>query len=334
VCEKALGIDFASGDGCGLALEGEHQRPRSGDVEPRTTKLVASCPALGPSSLRSCEISIRPASSPFSQRVACPLSAWETRVIHPYSKDLRLRVLAACDRGMSRKEVSETFGVSGPTIRRYLKLRRETGRVDPKPPSGPPPRKGAALEAVLPSQVSRNPDLTLEEHRELFFDEHGMEVSAATVSRALKRLGLPLKKVARSPRARRGGARSLARGGREDRSAHVGVRGRVRDAHLHGQATCAGSQRPAGLRAGPQKPGPEHDPAREHGGRRDGGLHDGGGFHDQGGVRGLRREGPGAVLAPRAGGGDGQPLGAHRNERLSITTTRPGRKDGARTLST
>ena len=112
----------------------------------------------------------------------------------PYSKDLRLRVLAAVDRGMPRKEVSRIFGVSEPTIRRYLGLRRQRGAVDAKPPSGPPARKGRALEAALPGQVSRNPDLTLEEHRELFYDEHGTEVSTASVSRALKRLGLPLKK--------------------------------------------------------------------------------------------------------------------------------------------
>jgi transposase len=135
------------------------------------------------------------------QRVAYPLSAWETWGMKPYSKDLRLRVLAAVDRGMPREEVAETFGVSEPTIRRYLKLRRETGGVDPKPPSGPPARKGRALEAALPSQVSRNPDLTLQEHRELFYDEHGTEVSTATISRALKRLGLPLKKSPSQPKS-------------------------------------------------------------------------------------------------------------------------------------
>lgn len=112
-----------------------------------------------------------------------------------------MRVLAACDRGMSRKEVSRLFGVSEPTIRRYLRLRRETGGVDPRPVPGPPARKGAALEAVLPSQVSRNPDLTLEEHRELFYDEHGTAVSTATLSRALKRLGLPLKKSPSRPQS-------------------------------------------------------------------------------------------------------------------------------------
>jgi len=50
------------------------------------------------------------------------------------------------------------------------------------------------LEEVLPAQVRLNPDLTLQEHCELFEDEHGVEVSTATVSRVLKRLGLPLKK--------------------------------------------------------------------------------------------------------------------------------------------
>jgi transposase len=125
-----------------------------------------------------------------------------------YSMDLRLKILAACDRGMPRKEVSRIFGVSEPTIRRYLRLRRETGAVEPRPVPGPPARKGAALEAALPGQVSRNPDLTLEEHRELFYDERGTEVSTASVSRALKRLGLPLKKSPSRPKSatRRSGA--------------------------------------------------------------------------------------------------------------------------------
>lgn len=112
----------------------------------------------------------------------------------PYSKDLRLRVLAAVDRGMPRKEVVRVFGVSEPSVRRYLRLRRETGDVEPKPPTGPPARKGAALDAALPAQARANPDLTLQEHCELLEDESGMRVSASTMSRAFGRLGLPLKK--------------------------------------------------------------------------------------------------------------------------------------------
>jgi transposase len=76
----------------------------------------------------------------------------------PYSKDLRLRVLSAVDRGMPRKDVARVFGVSEPTIRRYLRLRRETGDVEPKPIPGPPAHKGAALEAALPAQARTNPE--------------------------------------------------------------------------------------------------------------------------------------------------------------------------------
>jgi transposase len=42
----------------------------------------------------------------------------------PYSKDLRLRVLAAVDSGVvPREEVAKTFSVSVPTIKRWLKRR-------------------------------------------------------------------------------------------------------------------------------------------------------------------------------------------------------------------
>ena len=122
------------------------------------------------------------------------MNPYESADMKAYSKDLRLRVLAAVDRGMPRAEVAKTFGVSASTIKRYLKLRRQTGDVRPKPIRGPPARKRMILEEVLPAEVRINPDLTLEEHCELFEETHGVKVSTATMSRALKRLGLPLKK--------------------------------------------------------------------------------------------------------------------------------------------
>jgi transposase len=115
----------------------------------------------------------------------------------PYSKDLRIRVLAAVDRGMPREEVAESFSVSVPTIKRWLKRRRETGDVEAEPIPGRPSRKGRALEGWLPEHLGKNPDLTLEEHREAFEEvNEGMSVSASTVGRAIGRLpgGWPLKK--------------------------------------------------------------------------------------------------------------------------------------------
>ena len=64
----------------------------------------------------------------------------------PYSKDLRLKVLDAVDRGMPRKEVAQVFGISVPSIKRWIKRRRETGNVQPLPIPGPPATKGAVLD--------------------------------------------------------------------------------------------------------------------------------------------------------------------------------------------
>jgi transposase len=144
----------------------------------------------------------------------------------PYSKDLRVKVLAAVDRGMPRKEVARVFGVSEPTIRRYLRLRRETGDVEPKPVPGPPARKREALEERLPAQVRLNPDLTLAEHCELFEEESGIEVSTATMSRSLKRLGLPLKKSrSRLPSETKKRESSLAKRSAGDRPRGSRLRG-------------------------------------------------------------------------------------------------------------
>ena|SRR5215210_2459368 len=118
----------------------------------------------------------------------------------PYSKDLRLRVLATVDAARPREEVAKTFSVSVPTIKRWLKRRRETGDLEPRAIPGRPSRKGTMLERWLPRQLEANPDLTLEEHREAFEEELGEAVSASTVGRAIARLpagGWPIKKSRR-----------------------------------------------------------------------------------------------------------------------------------------
>jgi transposase len=119
--------------------------------------------------------------------------------MNAYSKDLRLKTLSAIDRGIPRKEVQELFGVSRSTIKRWLKRRRLTGDVNIHKIPGRPPVKGKALREWLPSQLKRNPDLTLREHCEAFEEEWGIEVSEATMSRNIGRLPgqWPLKKSQR-----------------------------------------------------------------------------------------------------------------------------------------
>jgi transposase len=115
----------------------------------------------------------------------------------PYSKDLRLRVLAAVDAGTPREEVAKTFSVSMPTIKRWLRRRRETGDVEPEAIPGRPSKKGSLLRGWLAKHLEANDDLTLEEHREAFEEHFGEEVSTSTIGRAIAALpdgGWPIKK--------------------------------------------------------------------------------------------------------------------------------------------
>lgn len=116
--------------------------------------------------------------------------------MNAYSKDLRLKTLAAIDRGIPRAQVQDLFGVSRSTIKRWLKRRRQTGGVETMKIPGRPAPKGEALREWLPSQLKSNPDLTLAEHCEAFFDQTGVAVSEATMSRNIRHLpgGWPLKK--------------------------------------------------------------------------------------------------------------------------------------------
>jgi transposase len=111
-----------------------------------------------------------------------------------YSNDLRQRILRAVDQGHRQAEIAAAFQVSLATIGRYLKQRRETGRLAVKPIPGRPPKKRAALEADLATQLAAHDDATAEQHCHLWAATHGQPVSIATMRRAIRRLGWTRKK--------------------------------------------------------------------------------------------------------------------------------------------
>lgn len=114
-----------------------------------------------------------------------------------YSMDLRERVLAACDGGMTTAEVAEAFAVSPAWVRR-LKQRRVGDEVPaPAAPRRPPPTWAADADRIR-EQVRMTPDATLAELKARL----KLGVSLATLCRALKALRLTLKK---SPAGRRAG---------------------------------------------------------------------------------------------------------------------------------
>jgi transposase len=112
----------------------------------------------------------------------------------PYSEDLRERVVGAVGGGTKRSEVVATFRVSLPTVKRWVKQQRETGELAPKPIPGPPAVKRDALLAALPERLAEQADATLEEHCSWWRETTGVEVSTATMSRAIAALAWTRKK--------------------------------------------------------------------------------------------------------------------------------------------
>lgn len=107
-----------------------------------------------------------------------------------YSMDLRVRVLADRDAGLSVSRVAEKYSVSTAWVRRLTQRRRESGEIGPRIGKTGPKPKLAGKQEKLQDLVSAQPDATLAELREKL----GTAVSVATVWRSLKALGMTFKK--------------------------------------------------------------------------------------------------------------------------------------------
>jgi transposase len=114
------------------------------------------------------------------------------------SMDLRVRLFQARQEGETTAEVAERFAVSPAFVRRLLQHHRETGSIAPSAARRGPKPLLAAEEPRLRQLHSQQPDLTPAEIRTRL----GLNVSALTVWRMLRRLGLTFKKSRPAPRSR------------------------------------------------------------------------------------------------------------------------------------
>ena len=116
--------------------------------------------------------------------------------MQPYSHDWRVRVMAALERGERRRDVAECFAVSVPTITRWVR-RRGNRWAGPEAGAWATRLRLDALRAALPARLTDRADATLAEQCAWWRKQSGVQVSTATMSRALTLLGLdPAKKVA------------------------------------------------------------------------------------------------------------------------------------------
>jgi len=123
---------------------------------------------------------------------------------HTLSMDLRSRLLAAVDDGMSCRAAAARFGVAPSTAIRWHAQRRATGDFAPKPQGGDMRSRRVEERAgdILAIWEARK-DISLEELR-LAMAEVGLAVSVAGLHRFFVRRGMTRKKRLAMPSSRTG----------------------------------------------------------------------------------------------------------------------------------
>ena len=107
-----------------------------------------------------------------------------------YSSDFRQRVIDACDRGHSTKDVAEMFNVAASWVRRLKQWRRERGSVAARPCGGSAPKLGPKDHQMIHAHFAACPDTTISELKAVL----QTPVSEVTVWRTACRLGYRFKK--------------------------------------------------------------------------------------------------------------------------------------------
>ncbi len=121
----------------------------------------------------------------------------------PLSNDLRRRVVASVDGGMSRRAAANRFGIAVSTAIKWVQAWYRTGSYQPRAQGGDnrSQRIEAHAEGIL-ALVEETPDMTLAEIAAHLHAAHGLKVAHSTVWRLLDRHGMTLKKNRACSRAR------------------------------------------------------------------------------------------------------------------------------------
>jgi transposase len=112
----------------------------------------------------------------------------------PYSMDLRERVIAAVEGGMSTHQAAARFSIGVATAGAWARLKRSTGAVSPAKQGKP---KGSVLDAhadFIFALIDKAPDITLEEIAERLAQDRAVKVVSTAVWKFLDRHDMTHKK--------------------------------------------------------------------------------------------------------------------------------------------
>lgn len=98
-------------------------------------------------------------------------------------------------RGMSKAQAARTFGVGATSVKRYVNLAQQGRSLEPgKAPGRESKKLGRSGMRLLEEDLHERPTVTYEDRARLLHRLLGIEVSKATVCRAVRRLGYTRKK--------------------------------------------------------------------------------------------------------------------------------------------
>jgi transposase len=112
----------------------------------------------------------------------------------PYSMDLRERVIAAVEGGMSTRQAAARFSIGIATAGVWARLKRVTGKVTPARQGKP---KGSVLDAhadFVFGLIEEAPGITLDEIVKRLAGERGLRVVSTAVWKFLDRRDMTHKK--------------------------------------------------------------------------------------------------------------------------------------------
>ena len=111
------------------------------------------------------------------------------------SEDLRVRVIAAVEGGMSRNAAAERFGIAVATAVRWLRVWRDTGATAAKPKGGDlRSHRIETYREVIFEAIEAQVDMTLVELSGLLRRDHGASFAPSTIWRFFARHGVSVKK--------------------------------------------------------------------------------------------------------------------------------------------
>ena len=116
-------------------------------------------------------------------------------MVRPLSIEIREAIVNAYHEGLGTiNEIAKIFSITPRSVLRYLKLKREKGDLAAEPIPGRPPILTNENLEIIKNIVLLNNDGTLEQYRDQFFKETGIDVTIVTIYNACVALDLRRKK--------------------------------------------------------------------------------------------------------------------------------------------